>query len=136
MAAVAEATRSATVPDWVWRSRDWAPAIHLLYSDMLRDKLRPGDVDFEGTDPEGIGRPGIWWDRIRARSGVWSTGEQLFLDLAQELYNRGAQVRLADLLGSLDERYWRIAMEAVYFKRYGRRGAAVFGFGFPLEGTP
>lgn len=109
-------TALPTPPEWAWESNDWAAALTLLRSDMLRDKLQPGDVDFTRNT---WGIPGIDFEGIRARSGPWSDGEKLFLDLANELFNRGAQVRLADLIATLDATNWAIAMRAVRIKRFG-----------------
>ena len=51
-------------------------------------------------------------DQLRQEAYL-SGGEMLLLDLARNLFNRGAEVDIAGLADTLDDRLWPVVLEAL-----------------------
>jgi hypothetical protein len=66
-------------------------------------------------------RLSIDWDGIDAE--YRSHGEQLLVDLAHNLWNRGACPSVLDLVATLDDDNFALALRAIKIRRGGRGGA-------------
>ena len=66
-------------------------------------------------------RYSIDWDGIDAEDR--SHGEQLLVDLAHNLWNRGATPSVLDLVATLDDDNFALAIRAIKIRRGGRGGA-------------
>jgi hypothetical protein len=66
-------------------------------------------------------RRSIDWDRIDAE--YRSHGEQLLVDLADNLWNRGACPSVLDLVATLDDDNFALALRAMKIQRGWRGGA-------------
>lgn len=63
-----------------------------------------------------ISRGNAWLDRLRAEVDL-SGGERPLMALAHNLYGNEGAVDVADLIDTLDNDLWRVAMEAVKIRR-------------------
>lgn len=77
-------------PGWVQAEPEWAAALHLLSSPLLRNKGCLRAVDF---DRRIIDFPGL-----ALRAWPWSHGERIMLCAAWMLFNGGERTALSGLL--------------------------------------
>lgn len=88
-------------------------ALHLLTSPLLEHKT-------EGYISE-VGQ--IDWDAMFDESYAWSSGERLVLCLAAKLFGPGIvrePLAITDLIDTLDDGNWELALEALRIRRGGR----------------
>jgi hypothetical protein len=83
-------------------------AAHLLRAPLIAS--RTADL----IDDE---RVSIEFLALLERSGVWSTGERMLVDVALDLWNGDGETTLSDVVGSLDDRCYDRVMEAVAIRR-------------------
>src|SRR5690606_1731808 len=86
-------------PARYWR----AMRLGVTAADSLWEKSRPY-IDFAAGS--------AYLDQLRQEAYV-SGGEMLLLDLARNLFNRGAEVDIAGLADTLDDRLWPVVLEAL-----------------------
>jgi len=67
------------MPEKVRRDREFAPAVYLLGSPLLADKVPDGWVNLD--------RRFIDWERLIPASRMWSTGEKMYVALAFNLWS-------------------------------------------------
>lgn len=84
---------------------EYYPAYYLLSLDMLKDKT------IKYIDEDGID-----FDQM-LHNEDFSTSQELIIKLAQHLFNRGTDVSIVDLLGSLDENHYEIVLQAIKLRR-------------------
>ncbi|MCU1449645.1 MAG: hypothetical protein JWP02_1815 [Acidimicrobiales bacterium] len=79
-------------------------------------RFGPKLIRFMDTDPLSID-----WDAVDAEDR--SHGEQLLVDLAHNLWNRGACPSVVDLVATLDDDNFALALRAIKIRRGGCGGA-------------
>ena len=67
------------LPEKVRRDREFGPAVYLLGSPLLAEKIPAAWVDLE--------RRSINWERLLSLSEMWSTGEKMYVALAFNLWS-------------------------------------------------
>lgn len=84
---------------------EYYPAFYLLSASMLKDKtlkyITLDGIDFNSMLKEDF-----------------SSGQTLLIRLARELFNNGDNAPIIDLIGTLDELHWGLALEAIKLRRH------------------
>jgi hypothetical protein len=71
------------LPEKVRRDREFGPAIYLLGSPLLADKIPDAWVNLD--------RRFINWERLIPAADMWSTGEKMYLALAFNLWSGSSE---------------------------------------------